>query len=162
MPIYGVLSACDVPVVPKLGYVLSCSFSASSSFSMWSLLALISNARSDGPRRFACSALAISLNCASKSVWSTNLTAAFAPFWKIYIKIKYNIIIKLFINRNLFRPLNVNKRNYLETILEKSKYSEVKKEFSANNLYIYKINNKKVNWYIYLRVNINYHEENRS
>ena len=68
----------------------------------------------------------------------------------MHIKTKYNIIVRLFINRNLFKSLNVNKRNYLKAILEKNRYLEIKKKLNANNLYIYKINNEKINRYIYL------------
>ena len=69
---------------------------------------------------------------------------------KMHAKARYSTIVRSLTSRNLFRPSNASKRNYLKAILEKNRYSEIKKEFSANSLYIYKTNNEKINRYIYL------------
>src|SRR5437016_12133270 len=80
----------------------------------------------------------------------------------MHAKARYSTIVRSLTSRNLFRPSNASKRNYLEAILEKSRYSEVKRELSANSLYTHRTNNEGANRYVYPRADISCHEGNRS
>ena len=80
----------------------------------------------------------------------------------MHAKARYSTIVRSLTSRNLFRSLNASKRNYPEAMLEKSRYSEVKRKLNANNLHTHKINNEGANRHVYPRANISYHEGNRS
>src|SRR5438045_9048790 len=81
---------------------------------------------------------------------------------KIHAKARYSIIVRLLTSRNLFRPSNASKRNYPEAILEKSRYSEVKREPSANRLHTHRTNKEGANRHVYPRADRRCHEENRT
>ena len=80
----------------------------------------------------------------------------------MHFKIKYNIIIKSFINKNLFWSSNASKYNYLKTLLKEDKYSKTKKASQLNKLHTHKTNKEKTYQHIYIQININYYKKYQS
>jgi hypothetical protein len=54
----------------------------------------------------------------------------------MYIKVRYNIVLRLLTYRNIPRSVNVSNRNYSKTILKKDRFPEIKRVARADNLYI--------------------------